>query len=77
MRGLVLALVAAFGLMAGACSRNEGDGEVPTTRRSTIVEPEKMGMDVVPQEEPAVARSQWRAGSDTARTASNGCGPTA
>jgi hypothetical protein len=69
MRSLVLA-IAAFGLVLGGCSRdNEGD-QTPTVRRSTVVEPEIRGVDVVPQEEPAVARQQWRAASDTARTVS-------
>jgi hypothetical protein len=69
MRSLVLA-IAAFGLMLGGCNRdNEGD-QAPTVRRSTVVEPEIRGVDVVPQEEPAVARQQWRAASDTSRTIS-------
>lgn len=69
MRSLVLA-IAALGLALGGCSRdNEGDS-APTVRRSTVVEPEIRGVDVVPQEEPAVARQQWRAASDSARTVS-------
>jgi hypothetical protein len=69
MRSLVLA-IAAFGLAAGGCSRNNEGEQAPTVRRSTVVEPEIRGVDVVPQEEPAVARQQWRAASDTARTIS-------
>ncbi len=67
MRGLILAALAAFGLALAACDRDDG-GEQPTgARRSTIVEPETRDPDVVPQEEPAVARSQWRAASESAR----------
>jgi hypothetical protein len=66
----LLALVAAFGVMAAGCSREQGGEQAPAVRRSTIVEPETRNVDVVPQEEPAVARSQWRAASDTARTIS-------
>jgi hypothetical protein len=70
MRRLLLAAVAAFGLIAGACSRDDDGERAPNVRRSTVVEPETRGVDVVPQEEPAVARSQWRAASDSARTVS-------
>jgi hypothetical protein len=69
MRSSILAAIAAFGLMAGACSRNNEGEQAPNVRRSTVVEPETRGIDTVPQEEPAVARSQWRAASDSARTA--------
>jgi hypothetical protein len=68
MRILVLAAIAAFGLTLGACNRDDDAAEAPNVRRSTVVEPETRGVDVVPQEEPAVARSQWRAASDTARS---------
>ncbi len=70
MRGLVLAALAAFSLGLAACDREDGGAQPPGARRSTIVEPEVRDPDVVPQEEPAVARSQWRAASDTARRAS-------
>lgn len=70
MRALFLAMIAAFGLAAAGCSRNNNDEQAPNVRRSTVVEPETRGLDVVPQEEPAVARSQWRAASDSARTVS-------
>jgi len=47
-----------------------GDGDSADTganeRAVTVVEPETR-VDMVPQEEPAVARSQWRAASDSAR----------
>lgn len=67
MRRLVLAAVAALGLMAGACDRNAEEAEGPRVRTTTIVEPETR-VDMVPQEEPAVARTQWRATSDAARS---------
>jgi hypothetical protein len=70
MRSVFLAALAALSLMAGACSRNNEAEQTPNVRRSTLVEPETREMDVVPQEEPAVARSQWRAASDSARTVS-------
>jgi hypothetical protein len=67
MRRVVLAAVAALGLIAGACDRDNDEAEGPRVRTTTIVEPETR-VDTVPQEEPAVARTQWRASSDTART---------
>lgn len=70
MRRLMLAAIAAFGLAAAGCQRENEAEQAPTVRRSTVVEPETRGVDVVPQEEPAVARQQWRASSDTARTVS-------
>jgi hypothetical protein len=70
MRRLMLAAIAAFGLVAAGCQRENEAEQAPTVRRSTVVEPETRGVDVVPQEEPAVARQQWRASSDTARTVS-------
>jgi hypothetical protein len=68
MRSFILAAIAAFGLMAGGCDRNNDGVEAPNVRRSTVVEPETRNIDTVPQEEPAVARQQWRAGSDSARS---------
>jgi hypothetical protein len=65
-----LVAIAALGLMAGGCSRDNDAEQAPNVRRSTVVEPETRGVDVVPQEEPAVARSQWRAASDAARSVS-------
>jgi hypothetical protein len=69
MRSLVLA-IAALGLALGGCNRGDDGEQAPNVRRSTVVEPETRGVDVVPQEEPAVARQQWRAASDSARTVS-------
>lgn len=70
MRSLMLAAMAAFSLAAAACDRQREAEQAPTVRRSTVVEPETRGVDVVPQEEPAVARQQWRASSDAARSVS-------
>lgn len=69
MRTVLLAALAGLCLLSAGCSR-ERQGEQPDRPRgSTVVEPETR-VDVVPQEEPAVARSQWRAASDTARRVS-------
>ncbi len=69
MRTLLLTALAALSLTAAGCSReNEGD-QPDRPRGSTVIEPETR-VDVVPQEEPAVARTQWRAASDTARRVS-------
>jgi len=54
-------------LALGACSRNADDTKLPGERPSTVVEAETR-VDAVPHEEPAVARSQWRAVSDQARS---------
>jgi hypothetical protein len=65
MRRLAIA-VAALGLLA-ACGQGDGSKQAPNVRASTVVEPETR-VDAVPQEEPAVARSQWRAANEHART---------
>ncbi|MGE0743292.1 MAG: hypothetical protein AB7O98_18300 [Hyphomonadaceae bacterium] len=65
MRGAIFAALAA-GLMLGACDRVREDSDTPMPRPSTIVEAETR-VDTVAQEEPGVARSQWRATSDQAR----------
>ena len=57
MRSVILAAIAAFGLMAGGCNRNNDGEQAPNVRRSTVVEPETRNIDTVPQEEPAVART--------------------
>lgn len=68
MRGLVFAaLAAALSFNVAACNRSTDVEQAPTTRASTVVEPETR-VDTVPQEEPAVARSQWRVANDQART---------
>jgi hypothetical protein len=66
MNGSALALVCAA-LTLGACDRQRQNTDNPTSRSSTVVEPETR-VDAVPQEEPAVARSQWRAVNEQART---------
>ncbi len=69
MRTLLLAAIAALSLEAAGCSR-EDKGDTPDRPSgSTVIEPETR-VDVVPQEEPAVARTQWRAASDAARRVS-------
>lgn len=50
-----------------ACGPSGASNQAPGVKPSTIVEPE-LRVDAVPQEEPAVARQQWRAVNDTART---------
>lgn len=65
MRRLILAAIAVLAL--GACDRDSGGANVPGERPLTQVEAETR-VDVVPQEEPAVARSQWRAANENART---------
>lgn len=69
MRTLLIAAMAGLSLMAAGCNRNNEGEEIDRPRGSTVVEPETR-VDVVPQEEPAVARTQWRAASDTARRVS-------
>ena len=66
MRRIVLTAIAALSVSLGACGRDRGDNTVPGERPSTVVESETR-VDTVAQEEPAVARSQWRAASDDAR----------
>jgi hypothetical protein len=67
MRGVVvLAAAAALSLWIGACTRENTTEQASRARSSTVVEPETR-VDTVPQEEPAVARSQWRAANDDAR----------
>jgi hypothetical protein len=66
MRGVVLAALAIAALGLGACSRERNSEKLPGERPVTVVEPETR-VDAVPQEEPAVARSQWRAVSEQAR----------
>jgi hypothetical protein len=67
---VLLAIIAALSVLtAGACSRGNDSNETPRVRASTVVEPETR-VDTVPQEEPAVARQQWRAANDAARSVS-------
>ncbi|MDZ4693396.1 hypothetical protein [Terricaulis sp.] len=66
MRGVVVAALAAVFALS-ACQRQSSDEKLPGERPATVVEAETR-VDAVPQEEPAVARSQWRAVSEQART---------
>lgn len=67
MRRAFLTVLAGAALVLAACDRGSDSTQLPGDRPSTIVEPETR-VDTVPQEEPAVARSQWRAANDQART---------
>lgn len=51
----------------GACDPSGQDARAPAPRSSTVVQPETY-VDAVAQEEPAVARQQWRIANETART---------
>jgi hypothetical protein len=66
MRQLILTAIAGLALGVSACDRNRGDSTVPGERPHTVVEAETR-VDTVPQEEPAISRSQWRAANDDAR----------
>lgn len=66
MRSVVIAAVTVLGLALGACDRGDNTDKTPPIRSSTVVEPETR-VDTVPQEEPAVARTQWRVADDDAR----------
>jgi hypothetical protein len=61
LAGAALALAG----LAGACDPGGDDPAAGNVRASTVVEPE-LRVDAVPQEEPAVARSQWRAANEPA-----------
>jgi hypothetical protein len=67
MRRTIITALAVLGLALTGCDRNRGDSTVPGERPQTVVEPETR-VDTVAQEEPAIARSQWRAANDAART---------
>ncbi|MEZ5994367.1 MAG: hypothetical protein R3C25_01290 [Hyphomonadaceae bacterium] len=71
MRRIVIAAVMAFAAGLGGCDRNRQVDQTPGERPSTVVEPETR-VDTVPQEEPAVARLQWRAADDDAQRAVTG-----
>jgi hypothetical protein len=68
MRVVILALVLTVPLIAGACSRHDQSDRNTRPHSETIVEPEQTRMDAVPQEEPAVARSSWRAVNEITRS---------
>lgn len=56
-----------LGVAAAGCARDGDQGDLRASRPSTVVEAETR-VDAVPQEEPAVARTQWRAVNDTTRS---------
>jgi hypothetical protein len=62
------AIILGFGLALAGCSRRDDNDADDHVRASTIVEPETVGIDSVPEEEPAVARNTWRAASESARS---------
>jgi len=66
MRRAVIAAAAALVFLATGCSRENQVEQEPSVRGSTVVEPETR-VDSVPQEEPAVARAQWRAVNEQSR----------
>ena len=68
MRRIILTAMAVLALGLTACNRNGSDSNVPGERPQTQVEAETR-VDTVPQEEPAIARSQWRAANEDARGA--------
>jgi hypothetical protein len=66
MRRIFITAIAVLGAALSACERGS-DEKLPGDRPQTQVEAETR-VDTVPQEEPAIARSQWRAANDDART---------
>lgn len=66
MRRIFLTAIAALTLGVSACDRNNAGSDLPGERPQTQVEAETR-VDTVPEEEPAIARSQWRAANDDAR----------
>ena len=67
MRRIILTAIAVLALGVAACNRNGADSDLPGERPQTQVEAETR-VDTVPQEEPAIARSQWRAANEDARS---------
>lgn len=66
MRRIFFTAMAVLGLAVVGCDRNGGGAGLPGERAQTQVEAETR-VDTVPQEEPAIARSQWRAANEDAR----------
>lgn len=66
MRRIILTATAVLALGVSACNRDNGDTGLPGERPQTQVDAETR-VDTVPQEEPAIARSQWRAANEDAR----------
>lgn len=67
MRNVALALAIGLVLCAAACGRRNHNDANTTPHSETIVAPETRPVDQVPEEEPAVARSSWRAVNDVTR----------
>ena len=67
MRRIVLTAMVLCAAAAG-CDGAGGSQRLPGDRPMTQVQAETNGIDTVAQEEPAVARSQWRAVSEEARS---------
>ena len=67
MRIVAVALAIALVLCAGGCGRRNRNDANTTPHSETIVAPETRPVDQVPEEEPAVARSSWRAVNDVTR----------
>lgn len=66
-KGAGAALLILMAALSG-CDRGGETDSGAKVRSSTVIEPEMTNIDSVPEEEPAVARSQWRATSDGARS---------
>lgn len=66
MRRLIFVSLAVLALGVAGCDRNAGDASLPGERPQTQVDAETR-VDTVPQEEPAIARSQWRATNEDSR----------
>jgi hypothetical protein len=66
MRRVVLVLAIALAACAAGCQRHRPSEAATTPHSETIVQPETR-VDAVPQEEPAVARSTWRAANAVTR----------
>ncbi len=67
MRTVAVAFAIVLVLCAGGCGRRDRNDANTTPHSETIVAPETRPVDQVPQEEPAVARSSWRAVNDITR----------
>src|SRR5256885_1790993 len=67
MRAVAIAFANALVLCAGGCGRRHRNDANTTPHSETIVAPETRPVDQVPEEEPAVARSSWRAVNDVTR----------
>ncbi len=66
-KGAGAALLIFLAALSGCQREGEAD-QGAKVRSSTVVEPEMANIDSVAEEEPAVARAQWRAVSEAARS---------